>query len=116
MSRGHGAVERAILRNIERNKFSALPAIAFISQFNWANQSVRQSFSRAARRLAEQGKVDLYYHQLPFALGFDGGPTDYRDTICVAWPDLDVYHDTDALRNFVAGHSLFLGWDWQEDE
>jgi hypothetical protein len=91
MSRGHGAVERAILKAVQ-HRFVALPTVVALAgdQWDWANQSVRQSFTRAARNLRDQGLIQIGYYPLP--VGIDGltGEIITRDTMCVAEPDRDL--------------------------
>jgi hypothetical protein len=118
MSRGHGAVERAILKQAEHRATQlngevthgalvTLPYIAWLNHQDWVKKSVRQSFSRAARNLADQGIVDLYEYSMAYARDYAGRPTKYLRTLSVCPPGLEITDE--VVDNMDAGHALFLG-------
>jgi hypothetical protein len=88
MSRGHGAVERAILTNIQHeDNLLPLVFIALVAGYDHTKESVRQSFRRAAHQLQKQGLVDIRTITAPTADGLSG-PTNYRRILCVCRPGL----------------------------
>jgi hypothetical protein len=88
VSRGHGAVERAILANVNHvDSLLPLVFIARVAGYDPARQSVRHSFGRAARRLQARGLIDLYTVDVATATGLHG-PTNYRAVLCACRPGL----------------------------
>lgn len=98
MSRGHGAVERAILSvtgDSDPTVASLYPLvfIAHVRGYNPMKLSVRQSFTRAGHRLAQRGLVRLYRVPVATAGSNIHGPTGYRKILCACNPSLEVNAD-----------------------
>lgn len=82
MSRGYGSVQRLILSwTADHNNIWPLIYIAEKEGFESAD-AVRQSFVRAAWKLADDGLLDLYYLTTPTAVGIRGRPVNRRHILC----------------------------------
>ena len=79
MSRGRGAVERALLAAVKRHRLVSVPAVIMWEvqhgnpQWDPYEESSLRSFRRAACRLEDQGLLRVWYFDLPSMYTVWGG-------------------------------------------
>jgi hypothetical protein len=109
VSRGPGVVQQFILAAI-RDFGGVLPliSIATAAGYDITELSVRQSFARAGRKLADDGKIEFWYLTVPTARnGLTGELTCYRRIAVVGQWGVDPNRDDWELARERAHDVLF---------
>lgn len=105
VSRGHGTIEQTILAAADSGRLLPLVYIAQVTHHDPDRLPVRQSFARAARRLEDQGLIDLHYIRMPTATNSrTGNPVNERPVLCSARAGTDITDDmwVDARESAMA--------------
>jgi hypothetical protein len=92
-------VQSAILDAVATGGVHPLLAIAADNGYDPATVSVRQSFARAARALADAREVHLWDLSVPTAHNELSGFTNYRDIVCVSDTDDPTDEDWAVCRH-----------------